>query len=224
MSARAPAVSSANGRLPGEEGLSWVMDLDERPGDQGRRTLRWVRPGDEFTVEMITCESVATTIGTQVTLRFDPSLVSPVVYKAHGREGLFYYGPRTITDSTFTFAVVSLTPIPIGTGSLALATFRTLPGFTGETRVILVEAQLGDGDTFSNLVSTPNAGVTVRSGAEGRSPDFDGDGTVAFADFLEFGRHYGSRAGDSGYDVRFDLDGDETIGFADFLIFGRHFD
>ena len=51
------------------------------------------------------------------------------------------------------------------------------------------------------------------------SPDFDGDGTVGFPDFLLFGDVFGSSQGDEGYKARFDLDGDGTIGFSDFLIF-----
>ena len=38
--------------------------------------------------------------------------------------------------------------------------------------------------------------------------DFDGDGTVAFADFLVFLRGYGTRSGDPDYNPRLDLDGD----------------
>ncbi len=51
--------------------------------------------------------------------------------------------------------------------------------------------------------------------------DFGGDGTVGFADFLQFAAQFGLSQGDAGYDVRFDLDG--AVGFSDFLIFAGSF-
>ena len=55
------------------------------------------------------------------------------------------------------------------------------------------------------------------------TPDFDGDGTVGFADFVQFAQQFGSIQGDAGYDARYDLDGDGTIGFGDFVIFAGSF-
>jgi len=58
------------------------------------------------------------------------------------------------------------------------------------------------------------------SGFPGRSADFDGNGQVAFADFLLFAQVFGS---EMGFDVRFDLDRDGVVGFNDFLIFATAF-
>ena len=55
------------------------------------------------------------------------------------------------------------------------------------------------------------------------NPDFDGDGTVGFTDFLLFAGAWGLGRGDAGYDARFDLDGNGTIGFSDFLILAESF-
>ncbi len=55
------------------------------------------------------------------------------------------------------------------------------------------------------------------------TPDFDGDGTVDFADFLLFVEQFGFSEDDAGYETRFDLDGDGMIGFGDFLIFANAF-
>ncbi len=55
------------------------------------------------------------------------------------------------------------------------------------------------------------------------TPDFDGDGTVGFGDFLLFAAAFGQSQGDAGYDARYDLDEDGTIGFGDFLIFAGAF-
>ncbi len=55
------------------------------------------------------------------------------------------------------------------------------------------------------------------------NPDFDGDGTVGFGDFVQFAGKFGSKKGDAEYEARFDLDGNGTIGFSDFLIFAADF-
>ena len=54
-------------------------------------------------------------------------------------------------------------------------------------------------------------------------PDFDGDGTVGFGDFVQFAAQFGLSQGDEGYDARYDLDSNGTIGFSDFLIFASAF-
>ena len=53
--------------------------------------------------------------------------------------------------------------------------------------------------------------------------DFDEDGVVGFADFLQFAGKFGAERGDEAFDVRFDLDADGAIGFPDFLIFAGNF-
>ncbi len=55
------------------------------------------------------------------------------------------------------------------------------------------------------------------------NPDFDGNGAVDFADFLQFAANFGLNQGDAGYDTGYDLDGDGAIGFGDFLIFAKAF-
>ena len=55
------------------------------------------------------------------------------------------------------------------------------------------------------------------------SPDFDGDGTVGFSDFLQFAGQYGARQGDGQYEARYDLDGDGAISFSDFLAFASSY-
>ena len=57
----------------------------------------------------------------------------------------------------------------------------------------------------------------------GPFPDFDDDGVVGFADFLQFAGKFGAARGDETYDERIDLDGDGLIGFPDFLIFAGNF-
>ena len=66
----------------------------------------------------------------------------------------------------------------------------------------------------------------VRGHANGDAaalPDFDGDGTVGFGDFVIFAGVFGASQGDEKWEARFDLDGDGGIGFSDFVIFAQHF-
>ncbi len=68
------------------------------------------------------------------------------------------------------------------------------------------------------------APVVLRfSRQRGPRGDFDGDGTVGFADFVQFAGAFGLSRGDAGYDAKFDLDGNGMIGFSDFLVFAGSF-
>ena len=51
------------------------------------------------------------------------------------------------------------------------------------------------------------------------SADFDGDGQVAFEDFLAFVHAFGTQSGQENFDPKFDLNGNGEVGFSDFLIF-----
>ena len=55
------------------------------------------------------------------------------------------------------------------------------------------------------------------------SADFDGNGTVAFQDFLLFVEAFGTQEGQQEYKPIYDLDGNGEIGFSDFLIFVDNF-
>ena len=54
-------------------------------------------------------------------------------------------------------------------------------------------------------------------------PDFDGDGTIGFGDFVVFAGVYGARQGDEKYESTYDLNDDGEIGFSDFVIFAQNF-
>ena len=54
-------------------------------------------------------------------------------------------------------------------------------------------------------------------------PDFDGDGTIGFGDFVMFAGVFGARQDDEKYEATYDLNGDGEIGFSDFVIFAQNF-
>lgn len=53
--------------------------------------------------------------------------------------------------------------------------------------------------------------------------DFDGNGSVDLADFLAFAEVFGTRSGDSNFNVRMDLDGSGAVDLSDFLAFAGEF-
>jgi len=65
--------------------------------------------------------------------------------------------------------------------------------------------------------------LTDDAGGQSRAADFNSDGAVNFADFLQFAKAFGKMSDMPGYDLAFDLDGDDTVGFADFLLFASSF-
>ena len=75
-----------------------------------------------------------------------------------------------------------------------------------------------DGDVSALAIRVDTNGDDTAS-----SPDFDGDGTIGFGDFVKFAAKFGLGQGDDGYDAQYDLNGDGEIGFSDFVIFAQFF-
>ena len=78
-------------------------------------------------------------------------------------------------------------------------------------------------DTVGDSATTHAITVGANGDDTASIPDFDGDGTIGFGDFLIFAGVFGAREGDEKYDARHDLDGDGEIGFSDFVIFAQNF-
>ncbi len=74
----------------------------------------------------------------------------------------------------------------------------------------------------SSVAGVALAAVAETAGFPGRSPDFDGDGRVAFGDYLLFAPAFG-RWADEADAARFDLDRDGRVRFSDFVLFAQSF-
>ena len=102
---------------------------------------------------------------------------------------------------------------------------RELDGLESATN--LTDLNLKGNPLSSSAVGTDIPALQERGVAvvfdKPTTPDFDGDGAVAIADFLLFVAQFGLSDNDAGYDARFDLDGDGVIGIGDFLIFVNAF-
>ena len=77
----------------------------------------------------------------------------------------------------------------------------------------------------ANLDPTTTNAVAVDANGDDTAsiPDFDGDGTIGFGDFVKFAAKFGLGQGDDGYDALYDLDRNGIIGFSDFVIFAQNF-
>ena len=132
--------------------------------------------------------------------------------------------PTTLRFYRSTDATVSTSDTEVGSnavGALAAAATGdqsidlTAPSSAGTYYYgACVESVSGESDTQNNCSSA----VTVTVAAAPETPaasgvDFNGDGTVDFADFFEFVDAFG------GSDPRFDLNGDGSVDFADFFEF-----
>ena len=78
-------------------------------------------------------------------------------------------------------------------------------------------------DANDDRATTQTITVDANGGDTASIPDFDGDGTIGFGDFVIFAGVFGSRDGDEKYEAKYDLNGDGEIGFSDFVIFAQNF-
>ena len=125
------------------------------------------------------------------------------------------YGPITRTD------IARLTTLDVSNRNI-----RDLIGLEFATN--LTTLNLEDNPLSSAAINTyipdlEKRGVAVLFDKSALPADFDGSGTVDFADFLGFVDQFGSSRGDARYDARYDLNGNGEIGFGDFLIFVNDF-
>ena len=126
-----------------------------------------------------------------------------------------------IPDGSVGTNFAAITPATLAaSGFLARAEFETVVDVTGREFSIGIESvTLAESSASQDELST----TSKISFNATRSPDFDGDGTVGFSDFVAFASNFGAQRGDAAFDARFDLDGDGETGFSDFVAFARQF-
>ena len=92
---------------------------------------------------------------------------------------------------------------------------------TSDLRGCRNEAWVSLDFTIRHIFRRPRA--RLRHAQTTADADFDGDGTVGFADFVAFAGNFGTSRGDGRYDARYDLNDDGNVGFADFVAFAGFF-
>ena len=109
-----------------------------------------------------------------------------------------------------------------------VVTGTNIATFTGHSGRVTSVSFSPDGATLASgswddTVKLWDMSLYMTSSALAPASDFDGDGTVGFADFLQFVAQFGLSETEEAYQARFDLNGNGVIGFGDFLIFANNF-
>ena len=182
--------------------------------DDGVTTGTVSGQGTTIAIEVFATGVTTSLRGVILKFEFDASLLSYV----KAENSAF---PLAIPDASVGTNLAATTPATLAaSGFLARAEFETVADVTGREFAIGIESV-----TLAESSASQDELATTReiSFNATPSPDFDGDGTVGFSDFLAFASGFGTQQGDSRYDVRFDLDGNGSVDFSDFLIFAGAF-
>ena len=109
-----------------------------------------------------------------------------------------------------------------------VVTGTNIATLTGHTSVVQSVSFSPDGTTLASgswddTVKLWDMSLYITPSVLAPASDFDGDGTVGFADFLQFVEQFGLSETEEAYQARFDLNGNGVVGFGDFLIFVNAF-
>ena len=170
--------------------------------------------GAKIAIEVFATGVRTSLVGMIMKFDFDASLLSFV--KAENSAFL------TLPEGSVGANLATGNPVALASsGFLARAEFTTVSDVTGREFSIEIESvTLFESATSSGDTLTTRSEVTINAAP---SPDFDGDGTVGFSDFLTFAGVFGSRRGDGRYNAAQDLNADGSVDFKDFLIFAQSF-
>lgn len=205
------------------------LDLNTRQnGDQKQRqTFTVPEAGATVTIDVAVTEGGDDRSGFDIRLDYDPS---EVAYQTAASVDLFEGAFLMTTLEPGTLGLTGLlleSKTPRDAGSIAHITFTVLDGFSGESRVTLGSTLLGTALKIDSIqVGTESSVVTLGGQITPvvlDKPDFDGDGTVGFTDFIIFAGGFGASTGDQSYNPMLDLDGSGDVGFSDFLTFAQAF-
>ena len=164
-----------------------------------RDVSKWKRPPFPFRLEVISGDGQQGAPGA--------ALAHPLIVEVRDQYG------DPLPDASVTFTVTA------GGGTLSVETAATDANGRAAT-LLTLGSQQGKNTVVATVAHLEPETSTATAKAD---PDFDGDGTVGFADFVQFAAQFGLGQGDAGYDARYDLDGDGAIGFGDFVIFANAF-
>ena len=210
-SAKIVAGANANAVLS----LDWIADGGRgNQRDDGVTTGTVSGQGTTIAIEVFATGVTTSLRGMTLKFEFDASLLTYV--KAENSAFSL-----AIPDASVGTNLAALAPVTLAaSGFLARAEFETVADVTGrEFAIGIAMVTLAESSTSEDELTTTSK-ISFNATP---SPDFDGDGTVGFSDFLAFASKFGTQRGDAAFDARFDLDGDGDVGFSDFLAFASQF-
>ena len=182
--------------------------------DDGVTTGTVSGQGTTIAIEVFATGVTTSLRGVVLKFEFDASLLSYV----KAENSAF---PLAIPEASLGTNLVATTPATLAaSGFLARAEFETVADVTGREFSIGIESVTLAESSASEDELTTTSEISFNATP---SPDFDGDGTVGFSDFIAFASKFGTQRGDAAFDAQFDLDGDGETGFSDFIAFASQF-
>ena len=205
--------------LSSQSSFSFSLDVNSAMGDQAATSAN-VSP-DQVVAIQIFGRDIQNANGISVRFEYD---AGQVVYDGFDAGDVLPNVVVLPAQHGTNFVQISIGALggqaTVNMGLVGTIRFRTTVAFSS-TNIRLVRGELGRGGQFERV--TPNVSVALQSGPATLTPDFDGDGMVGFADFVQLAGVFGSRRGDGKYQAKYDLDSNGAIGFSDFLIFTNDF-
>ena len=204
------------------------LDLNTRAGDQSqRRTFSAPEPGTTITVDVAVAEGGTARSGFDLHLTYDPDRLAFQTAKSVDLFQDAFLMPALEPGSIALVGLLLGGYTPRSGGSVANITFTVLDTFPDGATVTLDHLVLGTALKIDSLLTGTESSVVTVGGATTTAaldkPDFDGDGTVGFVDFIIFAGAFGTTAGDQSFNPILDLDADGSVGFSDFLVFAQAF-
>ena len=202
------------------------LDFNGELGDQGIRILERLPDDRIVSLDIVLNEGGAGLSGYQVSVSYDETILS---FVSAAPTGIFGSGALIYTVNA---GLVKLSTAFLGTattsdasGSIAALSFKVVEGAELPTRVSVRSAITSAGGSQTRLVlGSGGSEVQIGGATSGPpSPDFDGDGTVGFGDFIAFAGAFGTTAASENWDSKYDLDQDGEVGFTDFITFASLF-
>jgi hypothetical protein len=204
------------------------LDLNTRAGDQSQRqTYTTPAPSSTITIDVAAAEGANGKSGFDLHLSYDPDrLAFQTAQPVDLFEGAFLL-PSLEPGSISLVGLLLDSDAPQVAGSIAHITFSVLDSLNESTQISLDHLILGTALQIDSLqTGTQSSVVTIGGDRETETldkPDFDGDGSVGFLDFIIFAGGFGSKTGDQSFNPILDLNADGEVGFSDFLVFAQAF-
>ncbi len=201
------------------------LDLESGPENKRVHVLKGVGSRDSVTVQLFGAD-MPTLNGYSVTLQYDPTFIDTNTIAFEPGPLM----PNALAVTQFTDASMTLSVAATGSslseaseGLMGTLSFAVSENFehpdSTDINLTNVTFSLGDG----TLLEAVRSGSITLSAAIALVGDFNGDGSVGFADFLQLAQAFGKKSTDAGFDSRLDLDSDGEVGFSDFLLFAANF-
>ena len=194
---------------------SLSLDLDVSEGDQSVSSLPGARPDSLYSVQ-VHCDGIRDATGLSATVSYDSA---GLTYEGFVDGGTFTALSVEAQAGSATLLISGSSPQgaqSADSGLVATLSFRTAASLAS-TALEVRDVELNRNGQVEKL------GSPIVARLSQSLYDFDGDGAVAFSDFVLSAGSFGSREGLEGFSPRYDLDSNGIIGFSDFVLFARHF-